>query len=57
VSAGRSELRRIGGLFAPYRVRLGSVLALIALSATISLASPFLLRRILDHAIPQRDTT
>jgi ATP-binding cassette subfamily B protein len=33
------------------------VLGLIAISAVISLASPFLLRRILDHAIPQRDTS
>jgi ATP-binding cassette subfamily B protein len=53
----RSELRRTGALFTPYRVRLGAVLALIALSATISLASPFLLREVLDHAIPARDTT
>jgi ATP-binding cassette subfamily B protein len=53
----RSELRRIGGLFAPYKLRLGSVLALIALSAGISLISPFLLRAILDEAIPEGDTT
>jgi ATP-binding cassette subfamily B protein len=53
----RSELRRIGRLFRPYKVRLGSVLALIALSATISLASPFLLREVLDDAIPNDDTT
>ena len=53
----RSELHRIGGLFAPYKLRLGSVLALIALSAGISLISPFLLRAILDEAIPEGDTT
>jgi ATP-binding cassette subfamily B protein len=53
----RAELRRIGRLFTPYRVRLGAVLALIALSATISLISPFLLRAVLDQAIPERDTT
>jgi ATP-binding cassette subfamily B protein len=52
----RSELRRIGALFAPYRRPLGSVLALIALSAGISALSPFLLRRVLDQAIPDRDT-
>jgi ATP-binding cassette, subfamily B, bacterial len=33
------------------------VLGLIAFSAIVSLASPFLLRRILDHSIPARDTT
>ncbi|QEC49001.1 ABC transporter ATP-binding protein [Baekduia soli] len=53
----RSELRRIGALFGPYRARLLSVLALIALSAGLSMISPFLLREILDHAIPRRDTT
>jgi ATP-binding cassette subfamily B protein len=53
----RAELRRIGRLFKPYKLRLGSVLALIALSATISLASPFLLREVLDQAIPEDDTT
>jgi ATP-binding cassette, subfamily B, bacterial len=53
----RAELHRIGRLFTPYRVRLGAVLALIALSATISIASPFLLREVLDTAIPENDTT
>src|SRR5215216_1238234 len=50
-----SNARRIARLFKPYRARLFVVLALIAFSAIISLASPFLLRRILDHAIPERD--
>jgi ATP-binding cassette subfamily B protein len=53
----RAELRRIGRLFTPYRARLGAVLALIALSAGISLISPFLLRAVLDDAIPNGDTT
>ena len=52
----RTELRRIGALFAPYRKPLGSVLALIALSAALSMISPFLLREVLDEAIPDRDT-
>src|SRR4051794_17414801 len=50
-----SNTRRIASLFKPYRGRLSVVLALIALSAVISLASPFLLRQILDHAIPAQD--
>src|SRR5439155_10016320 len=50
-----SNARRIARLFKPYRGRLFVVLALIALSAIISLISPFLLRRILDDAIPQQD--
>ncbi len=52
-----TDTRRIAGLFRPYRRRLFAVLALIALSATLSMASPFLLREILDVAIPRRDTT
>jgi ATP-binding cassette, subfamily B, bacterial len=50
-----SNPRRIARLFKPYRGRLFVVLALIALSAIISLISPFLLRRILDDAIPQQN--
>ena len=52
----RSNLRRVRGLFRPYRAKLGSVLALIAVSAGLGMVSPFLLRDILDHAIPERDT-
>jgi ATP-binding cassette subfamily B protein len=52
-----TDTRRIARLFRPYRGRLFVVLGLIAISAVVSLASPFLLRRILDHAIPQRDTS
>jgi ATP-binding cassette subfamily B protein len=48
---------RIARLFRPYRARLGTVLGLIVLSAGISMVSPFLLRAILDTALPQRDTT
>jgi ATP-binding cassette subfamily B protein len=52
----KSNLRRAGGLFRPYRGRLGTVLALIALSASLSMVSPFLLRDVLDNAIPKADT-
>jgi ATP-binding cassette subfamily B protein len=51
------DLRRIARLFRPYRARLTAVLGLIGLSAGLGMASPFLLREILDVAIPQRDTT
>src|SRR6185295_2452608 len=50
------ELRRIARLFRPYRARLGVVLALIVVSAGLGMASPFLLREVLDVAIPQGDT-
>ncbi len=51
------QTRRIAALFRPYKVRLGSVLGLIALSALLGIASPFLLREVLDDAIPNKDTT
>src|SRR3954464_34536 len=47
---------RIVRLFRPYRGRLASVLALIGFSALLGIASPFLLRDILDTAIPENDT-
>jgi ATP-binding cassette subfamily B protein len=49
------HLRRILSLFRPYRWRLGSVLALIVVSASLGVVSPFLLRSVLDQAIPNRD--
>nr|WP_062335292.1 ABC transporter ATP-binding protein [Herbidospora sakaeratensis] len=51
----RAPLRRVIRLFRPYRRRLGAVGALIVLSSVVSLASPFLLREILDVALPNRD--
>jgi ATP-binding cassette subfamily B protein len=51
------QSRRIAALFAPYRRRLSAVLGLIALSAGLGMVTPFLLRDVLDHAIPDGDTT
>ena len=48
---------RIARLFAPYRGRLAAVLALIAVSAGLGMISPFLLRDVLDQAIPKDDDT
>ena len=48
----RAPLRRVVGLFRPYRARLAIVAALIGLSSLVSLASPFMLRAILDDALP-----
>ena len=53
----RRDRRRVLALFAPHRVRLAAVLSLIAVSAVISMISPFLLRAILDKAIPHHDIT
>jgi ATP-binding cassette, subfamily B, bacterial len=52
----RLDRRRLLGLFRPYRVRLGAVLFLIVISAALGMVSPFLLRAVLDQAIPERDT-
>jgi ATP-binding cassette, subfamily B, bacterial len=51
------SLRRIGRLFGPYRARLGGLLALIFLAAALGVISPFLLREVLDNAIPRHNTT
>ncbi|MEV6774061.1 ABC transporter ATP-binding protein [Nocardia sp. NPDC051030] len=52
----KSRLRRIAGLFHPYRSKLAVVAALVGLSSVVALASPFLLRGILDTALPQGRT-
>ncbi|MFE4868018.1 ABC transporter ATP-binding protein [Streptomyces sp. NPDC056682] len=51
-----AQVRRILGLFRPYRGRLAIVGLLVAASSLVSVASPFLLREILDVAIPQGRT-
>jgi ATP-binding cassette, subfamily B, bacterial len=51
------SLRRVARLFAPYRLRLGVLLTLIFLSAGLGVISPFLLREVLDTAIPDHNTT
>jgi ATP-binding cassette subfamily B protein len=49
----KANFRRIVTLFRPYRARLGAVSALIFVSAALGVVSPFLLREVLDTAIPQ----
>ncbi|MFG1707900.1 ABC transporter ATP-binding protein [Nonomuraea sp. M3C6] len=51
----RAPLGRIIKLFSAYRGRLALVGSLILLSSLVGLASPFLLREVLDVAIPTRD--
>jgi ATP-binding cassette subfamily B protein len=52
----RANVRRIGALFAPYRLRLGGVLLLIVVSAGLGVLPAFLLKRVLE-AIVSNDTT
>jgi ATP-binding cassette, subfamily B, bacterial len=49
------SLRRIGRLFTPYRWQLAVVTAIIVASSLVGLASPFLLRAVIDKALPDRD--
>jgi ATP-binding cassette subfamily B protein len=49
------SLRRIARLFTPYRWQLAIVTAIIAASSVVGLASPFLLRAIIDTALPARN--
>ncbi|UGQ44415.1 ABC transporter ATP-binding protein/permease [Rhodococcus aetherivorans] len=49
------SVRRIGALFAPYRWQVALVVALIVVSSVITLANPFLVRTLIDHAIPDQD--
>src|SRR5215210_5127779 len=51
----RANLRRIGPLFAPYKVRLGGVLVLIVGSAALGVVPAFLLKRALE-AIAENNT-
>ncbi|MFD3439810.1 ABC transporter ATP-binding protein [Streptomyces sp. NPDC058685] len=52
----RAEVRRILRLFRPYRGRLAIVGLLVGAASAVSVASPFMLREILDTAIPQGRT-
>src|SRR3954452_21378276 len=49
------SVRRIGRLFTPHRARLLLVVLLIVASSLIALAQPFLIKRVIDVAIPQQD--
>nr|WP_232021712.1 ABC transporter ATP-binding protein [Pseudonocardia autotrophica] len=48
-------MRRIGALFTPHRAPLAVVLVTIAASSIVGMASPFLLREVIDVALPERD--
>ena len=49
------SLRRIGGLFADHRGPLAAVVLIIVASSAIGMASPFLLRAVIDDALPRTD--
>src|SRR5215469_757413 len=49
----RVPLRRVARLFAPYRWSLAFVGLLVAASSLVSLVNPFLIREVIDVALPQ----
>jgi ATP-binding cassette subfamily B protein len=49
------SLRRIGRLFTPYRWQMAIVTVIIAASSVVTVASPFLLRAIIDTALPDKN--
>ena len=49
------SLRRIGRLFTPYRWQMAIVTVIIAASSIVTVASPFLLRAIIDTALPDKN--
>ncbi len=51
----KADVRRVVRLFRPYRGRVALVLVLIALGAASGVVSPFLIREIVDVALPGRD--
>ncbi|WP_410808982.1 ABC transporter ATP-binding protein [Micromonospora sp. 067-2] len=55
--ASQVSLRRIGRLFTGHRAALAVVTAIIVASSIIAMATPFLLRDVIDRALPQSDLT
>ncbi|GAA0728581.1 ABC transporter ATP-binding protein [Dactylosporangium roseum] len=51
------SLARIGRLFTAHRGQLVAVVLIIVASSVIAMAAPFLLREVIDQALPERDTT
>ncbi|MFI5932324.1 ABC transporter ATP-binding protein [Actinoplanes sp. NPDC051494] len=51
------SLRRIGRLFTAHRAQLTVVVAIIVVSSVLAMASPFLLREVIDVALPDQNLT
>jgi ATP-binding cassette, subfamily B, bacterial len=49
------SLRRIGALFSPYRWQMLVVTVIIIASSGVTVVSPFLLRAVIDTALPERN--
>jgi ATP-binding cassette subfamily B protein len=51
------SVRRIAQLFIPHRWSIAAVTAIIVVSSVVALASPFLLRAVIDDALPHQNLT
>ena len=51
------ELRRVLALFRPHRRALAVVTAIIVVTSVVSMAQPFLVRAVIDDALPGQDVT
>ncbi len=49
------SLGRVAGLFSPHRRQIAVVVTLIVISSATALATPFLVRLVIDRALPERD--
>jgi ATP-binding cassette subfamily B protein len=56
-SVGRDVVKRVWRFAHPYRAMLSWFLLAIVVAAVINLAPPLLIRRIIDDALPQKDST
>ncbi len=50
-------MRRVAGLFSGHALALSGVTAIIVVASVVGLAQPFLLREVIDVALPTGDTT
>jgi len=52
LAAAHVSLKRVFALFAPYRLKILVIVALMIIGSMIGMAAPFLLRAIIDDALP-----
>ena len=53
----RGTLRRVFGLYAPYKWQLIAVIAMVLITAALGIITPLLIRRVIDSSIPNGDET
>jgi ATP-binding cassette subfamily B protein len=51
----RGTLRRVFGLYAPYKWQLIAVITMVLVTAALGIVTPLLIRRVIDFSIPNSD--